>query len=298
MNPIDTNQPRGVAVLSMAEIVAKSPDPVAAIKALGATVAKSQMMGPTDRVEIGEVIVTLCITSGMTLMDVFRTYQISFGRLEKKIDAAMAEFRARGGKVEWLADGGDGQTARARFTMADESLEAACTVDEAKKAGWTKNAKWTTEPQTMLRARVKKRGIVALAPDIFFGEDTEDRDMTPVTVDAAQMAAAAARSVTPAPAPKPAPAPVVTPAPAPAATPTPAAPPAAPTELDPLIQGKLVDIIGDKLALATLWARSVNWLTAEQTLEDLPEKHAKAIIAKPDRFKTALAAFEAKEGAK
>jgi hypothetical protein len=299
-------------VLSMAELVAKSPDPVAAIQNLGRTVARSQMMGPCDRAEIGEVIVMLCITSGWTLAEVFRTYQISFGRLEKRIDAAMAEFKARGGKVEWIADGSDGKQARAKFTMADETLEAGCTTDEAQKAGWFKNGKWATEPQTMLRARVKKRGIVALCPDIFFGEYAdEDRPEATVELSAEKMAvAAAAVATTPKPAPAPAPAPAATPAPvtAPATSPAPVAAPsvvnvptaqAGAVPLSTELQDKLVEIIGgEKMASAQAWAKSVGWLPEDGTIEELPEKHARAIIAKPDRFKVALEAFIAKGAAK
>ncbi len=266
----------------MAEIVGKSPDPVAAIKALGSSIARSQMMGPTDRAEIGEVIVMLCLTQGWTLAEVFRTYQLSFGKLEKKIDAAMAEFKSRGGKVEWLADGSNLLQARARFTLGDESIEAFCTVEEAKKAGWTKNTKWTTEPQTMLKARVKKRGILALCPDIFFGEyDQDERPQADVALDASRMAEAAAKAATAPAATKPAPAATQT-APAatqtaPAATQTaPAAtPPPAGPRLSDEMQTQLIGVIGaDNVPLCTEWARSVNWLAAEATLEELPVQHA------------------------
>lgn len=301
-----------VAVLSMAEIVAKSPDPVAAIKNLGATIARSMMFGKTDRVEMGEVIVLFSLTSGITLPEIMRTYQLSFGKLEKRIDAAVGEFKARGGRIEWLADGSDGKQARAKFTLADESLEASCTVAEAVKAGWTKNEKWETEPTTMLRARVKKRGLVALAPDIFFGEFDETTQGT-VEVDPEKMAKAAAveaarpapRQTAPTPTPASAPAQSVQPTaatpPAPAATPTPAPAPvaAAGPGLTEEVEGKLVAIIGaEKVPQATAWAVSVGWLKPGQTLSDLPPKHAGAIIALPARFVTKLDEWIAKGGAK
>jgi len=287
-----------VGVLSMAEIVAKAADPVAAIQALGKTVARSQMMGPVDRAEIGEVLVMLCITEGWTLAELFRTYQISFGRLEKRIDAGMADFLARGGKITWLADGSDGIQARAKFTLGADSIEASCTVDEARRAGWTKNQKWTTEPTTMLRARVKKRGVLALCPDIFFGEYAdEDRPEPNVAVDGAAMATAAAAAAATRSAP---PAPVV-----PASAPAPSTPPPAPAPataapvLSDELQTKLVEIIGaENLPHAQAWAVSVGWLAAGESIESLPEKHAKAIIAKPDRFQAALKALIKKGGDK
>lgn len=306
------DSPPPTVVLTMAEIVAKSPDPVGAIRTLGQTIARSQMAGPTDREEVGQVLVLLCITEGWTLGELLRTYQISFGRLEKRIDAAVAEFRSRGGKIDWLADGSDGQQARARFTLGTESIEAGCTVEEAKKAGWTKNAKWTTEPATMLRARTKKRGVLALAPDIFFGEYADDGEQQSVTLSPEQMASAAAstavtqatapqRSVTPsAPQTPPAPAPSKAPAPAPAATaPAPASAPAG-AELPAELQTQLLTVIGaDKLAAAQEWAVSVGWLAAGASIDALPEKHAKAIIARPERFKASLETYIAKKaGAK
>lgn len=291
-----------MTTLSMAEIVAKSPDPVAAIKALGTSLGRSQMLGPCDRAEIGEVIVMLCITQGITLAEIFRSYQISFGRLEKKIDAALVEFRAKGGKVEWLNDGSDGVQARARFTLDTESVETQCTVEEARKAGWIINKKWLNEPTTMLRARVKKRGILSLCPEIFFGElDDSERDTTPISLDAAQMAsaakAAAAISVDkkqPAASPAP-PTPATVPSPAPATT-----PPVSPAEplLPDDVQAELVRIIGpDNIPTAARWAVSVGWLKAGDPLEYLAEKHARSIIAKADKFQEALRAFLKKEAA-
>lgn len=281
----------------MAEIVAKSADPVSAIKALGQSLTRSMMMGKTDRCEQGEVCVLVCVTSGIDLIDLFRTYQLSFGRLEKRIDAAVAEFLAKGGTIAWLADGSDGKTAQAKFTLAGESIEAKCTVEEAQKAGWTCNKKWETEPQTMLRARVKKRGILAICPEIFCGEvDDSGGDMTALPqAEPAKMAQAAqsAAEQSKAHAPKPATTPTPTPAPAPAA-------PAA-TELPELatdLQEKLLGIVGERAALATVWARSVGWIPADGTLEQLSEKNAKAIIARPDAFKGKLAEFEAKGGGK
>jgi hypothetical protein len=288
--------------LSLAEIVAKAPDPIAAIQSLGKTISRSQMMGPIDRQEIGEVIVMLCITQGLTLAELFRTHQISFGKIEKRIDAGMAEFLAKGGKVEWLADGSDGIQARAKFTLGNDSMEAGCTVEEAKKAGWTRNTKWITEPTTMLRARTKKRGLVAIDPGIFFGEHDDERSYDPVEIKpAAEVAKEAAASVASKRQNAPAAAPKVTTAETPALAPETPAAATAPAASSPILsdelQESLLSVIGGgNIAAATRWAVSVGWLNAGETLEYLSEKNARNIIAKPDRFKAALDAFTAKEG--
>lgn len=284
-------------VLSLAEIVAKSPDPTAAIQALGRSLARSQMMGPCDRSEIGEVVVLMCITEGMSIGDWLRTYQISFGRPERRIDSALADYLKRGGRIEWIEDGSNHKSARARFHLADETLEASCTVEEAQRAGWTRNKKWETETQTMLRARVKKRGLLAIAPDLFYGAGADEYEAGAVAIDSRTMAAAAAaRPVPPTAAPPQAPTPQASPPPQPSqaaqqppAVPTPAA---ADPELPTEIKEQLVALIGgDRLHHATAWARSVGWLPADAPLDLLPEKHARAILKRPEKFVAALEKF-------
>jgi hypothetical protein len=303
--------------ISIAEIIAKSPDPVKAIADLGAMLGKSQMLGPVDRVEIGQVAVMVCATTGMSIADLLRTYSIQFGKLVKLNDAAVAEFRKAGGVIKWSEDGSDGKSARAVFTLGEDSAEASCTVEKAAKAGWTRNTKWATEPTSMLRARVTKDGIRRIAPWIFAGEYDED-SVPDVAIDPATAAASAARTAaapTPAPArgmdfgamskaleedraakarvaeaSKPTPAPATTPAPAPA--------PAAAT-LSHEVQGQLVAMLGEaNLPHAQAWLISVGWLKAGQSMEELPEKHARAMLAKPDAVKAKLAEFIAKGGAK
>ena len=318
-----------VPAISLAELVAKSSDPIGAIKTLGSALARSQIMGPTDRLEIGEAAVLIMITEGWTAGEFFRTHQLSFGKFEKRIDAAMAEFKGRGGTVEWLADGSDGAKAVAKFSIGDESVTVQCTKEEAIKAGWTKNAKWNTEPQTMLRARVKKRGILALAPDIFYGEyDEPHGELVAIEPDANRTAAASAveaaasvRTTKPAEPVKPnsvppekaaikeqgegsaaaaASAPPTPPAEttaAPAATtPPPSATPAsALPALPDAIQAQLVEVVGD-VALFADWALSVGWLQPGQGVDQLAQKHAATIIKKPDVMKQRLADFAAKKG--
>lgn len=308
MNDTPTPTPTPAASISVAEIIAKSPDPVGAIRALGTMIAKSQMLGPCDREEIGQVCVMVCATENLTVGELFRTYQLSFGKLEKRIHAAMAEFRKAGGTVQWVHDGSDGQRAEARFRLAGETVTASCTVEEARKAGWTKNAKWTTEPMVMLRARVTKRGILALAPGIFYGESDPD-EYSAVAIEPGRAAAAvveasapaAPRPAAPAPATpaRPTPAPSPQPATTPAATPvaTPATQPATAGTLPHDLQEQLVAIIRpERLPHAQAWLVSVNWLTAGQSIEELPEKYARQIIAKADAFNGKLDAFIAAQG--
>lgn len=304
--PIPTPTP--TASISVAEIIAKSPDPVGAIRALGTMIAKSQMLGPCDREEIGQVCVMVCATENLTVGELFRTYQLSFGKLEKRIHAAMAEFRRAGGTVTWVHDGSDGQQAEAQFTLNGETITARCTAEEARKAGWMKNSKWTTEPMVMLRARVTKRGILALAPGIFYGESDPDEyasvalDQRPpaaATVEAVASAARPANTVASAsaPTPTPTPAPAGVPAPAPQASSTTAPRSASAAVLSHDLQEQLVALIRpERLPHAQAWLASVSWLAPGQSIEELPEKYARQIIAKADAFSGKLDAFIAAQG--
>ncbi len=61
------------------------------------------------------------------------------------------------------------------------------TIDQAKKAGWTKNSKYTTEPATMLLARAQSQACRRIAPDAMLGmaysaEELQDDDGSPAPI--------------------------------------------------------------------------------------------------------------------
>lgn len=305
-------EPKPTAAISVAEIIAKSPDPIEAIKKLGEMLAKSQMLGPTERVEIGQVAVLLCATQGMTIGDLLRTHHIQFGKLAKIIDAALGEFIKGGGSVEWIEDGSNRTSAKAKFRLGAEEVTISCTVEEAAKAGWTRNQKWTTEPTSMLRARVKKNGVRALAPWIFAGEYEAD-DVPQVAIEPAR--AVEAMAATQAPAPRaevakvqqsPAVAPQANGGPvagsvaqgsATSAPPATAAPAAAAT-LSHELQTQLLAIIQPdfNVGQAQAWLQQVCWLLPDRSIDQLAENYAKQLIAKPDVFRAKLAKFVERGG--
>lgn len=79
------------------------------------------------------------------------------------------------------------------------------TMDQARKAGWTSNKKYATEPATMLLARAQSQLCRRIAPDALLGlaysvEELEDETTPTVTVAAQQPAKRVARkAVAPAP---------------------------------------------------------------------------------------------------
>lgn len=306
-SPIIQSSGQRPQTLSLAAIIAASPDPVAALFQLGEALAKSGELGACDRKEQGIAAVARICEGGATVSNFNRRFQLTFGKFELRIGAAVADFKARGGTITWLADGSDNKQARARFTLGDESVEVGCTVEEAQKAGWTRNKKWETETQSMLRARVKKRGITELAPDIYYGEGDEPEG-EPIEIDRSQMVQAAAKAATPAPTPALVVAPVAAPSPAPMPTPAPVNPvapavthaPSSPvSELPVDVQEKLVAAIGaDRLGHAQAWMLSVGWLKSGQSIEEISLANANAIIGRADRFNAKLDEFIANGGQK
>lgn len=308
-------KPSATPAISIAEIIAKSPDPVKAVADLGTMIGRSQMLGPCDKVEIGQVAVLVCATQGISVAELLRTYEIHFGKLTKKIDAAVAEFRKGGGTIIWAEDGSNKTTAKATFTLNGDTVTTESSVEQAQKAGWTRNTKWATETRSMLRARVLKSGIREIAPWIYAGE-VDDDEAPQVAIDPAKAAVAVAaartqssvidfgamskaladdraakaaiRPATPAPTPIP----LERPAPAPTTAPAPAQARAAAVLSDEL-QGQLVALIGESnLPHAQRWlTEKAKWLAPGQSIEELPEKWARQILAKPEAFKAKLNEF-------
>jgi hypothetical protein len=83
------------------------------------------------------------------------------------------------------------------------------TIDQARKAGWTKNSKYNSEPAAMLLARGQSQVCRRIAPDALAGvaysaEEAEDENPPTVTVTArADTPKRTARRATPPPTPEP-----------------------------------------------------------------------------------------------
>lgn len=82
------------------------------------------------------------------------------------------------------------------------------TMDQARKAGWTSNKKYASEPATMLLARAQSQLVRRIAPDALVGmaysvEEVEDDNPTTVTVARAETTPQVKRTVKRAAAPTP-----------------------------------------------------------------------------------------------
>lgn len=229
-----------IRTLSLADIVARAPDPVAAIDRIGFWLAKSGMFR-VDRLEAGPVIALTCISEGLSPAEFGRTYHIVEGKQQKRAEAVLADFRRRGGAIRWTEDGSDGKRAAGVFTFEGRETPLAYSMEDATRAGLVKpGSGWTKRPANMLRARLVTNGVRMLCPEIFGGEYDEE---TATASEGPALTMPAPDPAKPAPAPQEA-APALQEAPAPAAkgrkpkpAPTPqeatATPPEAPAATDP-----------------------------------------------------------------
>lgn len=89
--------------------------------------------------------------------------------------------RAFSGPIRWDVSPGDGKpeslSVTARAPLNDgEIAEVTITMAQAMKEGWTKNSKYKTIPEQMLRWRTAKWLIDLYCPEILFGFDMDDGD--------------------------------------------------------------------------------------------------------------------------
>lgn len=160
---------------SMASLIDRCENPMAAIEKLGAWLSQSLLFG-CNSVAQGIVIVLSCRELGISLTDFARTYDIVQGKLRKKAIAAHAEFLKLGGKVKWRSLGSKTEPATAEMSFDGQSLTVSFGVEDARQAGlFRKDSAWEKWPSELCCARVLSKGISRLAPQIYAGcEDASE----------------------------------------------------------------------------------------------------------------------------
>lgn len=166
----------------------QNQDPMKAVQAMGAMMAKSGMFG-CQRAEQGEVLAMVCMTENMTPIQVTNKFHIIDGKLSRKSGSALAEFKQRGGKYKWIRTGQEPEQdpndreAIGEFTLDGETVTVRFSMSEAKIAGLIRpGSAWEKLPWKMLRARVTSDALGMLAPEIYFGDDLEDTPSEPKTI--------------------------------------------------------------------------------------------------------------------
>jgi hypothetical protein len=262
----------------------------------------------------------ICLAEKKSPVAITRDYHIVQGRLSKKALAALAEFRAKGGKHKWLSSGDAGAArpedhyAEVQLTDRDgNSLTYRYSMADANAEGLVKkDSRWTKRPGNMLRARCLSNGLGMLCPEIFAGDDSGDDeipaeskmdlgksepqpanaqpasnviDIQATKVEPKREEAAGAAQSTVTVEPEKAEAKEFQPGPGYAAT--------AQTLPDELAR-KVEEAIGaQNLDKAFAWMVKEGWLTAEQHIIHLPEARAKRILKQTAGFLKAIGATPA-----
>lgn len=284
------------------ELYSKIQDPLSAADRMGEMFARSGMFG-CEKVEQGKVLALICMVERKSPVAITTNYDIVEGKLRKKALAALADFRAAGGKHKWLRSG-DEPVAKeddryAELELIDrENIKIVYrySMADARLEGLVKpKSRWEKRPGNMLRARCISNGLGMLCPEIFAGED-EESDFTPKQNEPllrekneAIPVQAEVVSKTPKTEPK-AKEPIKD-----ETTPTPSEPVQKAFSVDDIAvdpvtdrltvaaMGALENAIGEKnMPNAILWLKAKGWIS--DTLSELSVDRAKRILVRPAEF--------------
>ncbi len=160
-----------------------------AIDRVGEWIAKSGIFN-CDRAEQGKVIALICFSENRSFSEILRTHELVDGKWRKKAMAALAEFRAKGGKHEWVKTGDEFPTKTEplqegilKLTPPDgKEVLYRYSMEDAQKEGLLRpGSRWTKRPGNMLRARCISNGIGMVMPEIYAGDDNGDAEAEPIT---------------------------------------------------------------------------------------------------------------------
>jgi len=146
------------------------------IEKLGNACARSGMFGDIQEPQ-GFIIALQCMAENKPPLELAKHYHIIKGKLTKRADAMLADFRKAGGKFIF-ADLKNPSTQKAKVTFEDyQDFSVEYSLDDAKSAGVYNTAAaspWQKTPAAMLRARLVSETLRAIAPEIVTGVYTPE----------------------------------------------------------------------------------------------------------------------------
>jgi hypothetical protein len=161
----------------------KIQDPIDAVNKLGEMFFDSGMFGCSSA-EQGKVLAFICISERKSPNEILTHNHLVKGRLARKADSLLAEFRARGGKYKVLEN--SSTKAAAHFSYLENDLTLEYTIEEAREEGLTGSEQYQRRPKAMLWARLITKMIKLIAPEIGTGtyppEVVETFDEVPTIV--------------------------------------------------------------------------------------------------------------------
>lgn len=157
--------------------------PFEQVKSMAAAVASSKLFKAFDTPEKAFVLMMVAQSEGCHPMQAVQRYDVIDGKPSKKSDAMLADFQARGGKVDWpkLNDKEVEGTFHAPGLVNPVTIS--WTIEMAKNAGLLNKNNWKGYPRAMMRARVISEGIRTAMPGVVAGlytpEEVQDFDAVP-----------------------------------------------------------------------------------------------------------------------
>jgi len=165
----------------MSQIVAYDKiNDAAGLEMFGNAICRSGMFGCESK-EAGIVFALQCVAENKPPLEMAKNYHLVKGKLTKRADAMLADFRRAGGKVTWR-DLKDEKVQAAVFEFEDVQTPASFSMEDAKRAGLVRSGSaWDKTPAAMLRARCISETLRAIAPEIVQGVYVpEELDVTNV----------------------------------------------------------------------------------------------------------------------
>ena len=254
----------------------KVANPMEAAEQLGQWICRSGMFG-ADRPEQGNLLALQCLVERKAPLEMAKHYHVIQGRLSLRADAMLALYRERGGKVIWKQFDANG--AKAQWVYDGNDLELAYTAEDAKAAGFLPargGSGWAKFPAEMMRARLISKAVRMLAPEVCTGsytpEEIADFDTKPQPTQV-----------------------VVAVQPEPKAVDVEVVPDSGPAGEPALTLQSQVTVLlsnADLLQPGRDFLKSKGWIGKDETIRELSESRAAKVLAKPDAFLKAVAAFQ------
>jgi hypothetical protein len=153
----------------MSESKALALMPLGEVREMATVAAKSGLFPDIKTPEAALALMLLCQAEGLHPVQALRRYHIINGRPAMKADAMLAEFQARGGRVEWKQN--TDAICEGVFTAPGVSTPTTVrwTMQDAQTAGVTGNPTWKKYPRQMLRARVISEAVRMTMPEVIVG---------------------------------------------------------------------------------------------------------------------------------
>ena len=154
------------------------------IEMMGNAICRSGMFGCESK-EAGIVFALQCVVENKPPLEMAKNYHLVKGKLTKRADAMLADFRRAGGKVTW-DDLKNENVQSAIFDFEGNKTNGSFSMEDAQRAGlFRKGSAWDKTPAAMLRARCISETLRAIAPEIVQGvyvpEEIDVADAVPVT---------------------------------------------------------------------------------------------------------------------